>query len=170
MKRTVVTTSVLSVLMAGAVQAANPTPAPLSCLNAAQYTQAGTKCTHAFEINDLNSEVKSCRDAALEAGECATAEAGLAKLDDIGNEASFSMMTGVAVFTQSHGQNVDVAIDWLRVAMALFRKLYYDSAAPANVRADAYRDMGVILQKSWYVDGPPPSSPPGPSAVPPVRP
>ncbi len=167
--RTVAIAGALGALMTGALRAAGPTPAPLSCPNAAQYTDAGTKCTQANQSNDVDSEVAFCPNAALEAGECATAEVGLAKIDEIGNEASFSMMTGVAMFTQSHGQNVDVATGWLRVAMALFRKVYSDPAAPEGLRASARRYMGLISQMTWYVDGPPPQSPPGPAARPPSQ-
>lgn len=166
--RTMAIAGALSLLMTATARASS-SPAPLSCPNAAQYTEAGTKCTAANRANDVDSEATFCPNAALEAGECATAEVGLAKIDEIGNEASFSMMTGIAMFTQSDGQYVDVALGWLRVAMALFRKLYSDPTAPADVRADAYRHMRTISQTAWYIDGPPPSSPPGPAAAPPVH-
>jgi hypothetical protein len=166
--RAIVAAGAFNVLLTGVAQAA--TPPPMSCPNAARYTEAGTQCTQASQANDVDSAVRFCQAAALEAGECAQAEAGLARIDEIGNEASFARMAGVAIFTQSHGQNLDVATGWLRVAMALYRKLYFDPAAPADVRADAQRDMGLISQMSWYVDGPPPQSPPGAGAPPPLRP
>ena len=51
--------------------------------------------------------------------------------------------------------------------MALYRTLRDDTTAPEDVRAAASKDMNVILQTAWYVDGPPPSSPPGNPASPP---
>lgn len=160
--RTVAIAGALGLLMTGIGLAASPSPAPLACPNAAQYTEAGTKCAQAEQAGDTDSEETLCRNAALQAGECAHAETGLAALDDIGNEASFAMMTGVA----THAQHDGAAVDWLRVAMALYRRLYEDPSSPANVRAAAHKHMNDISQLPWYVDGPPPSSPPGEPAPP----
>jgi hypothetical protein len=157
----------LSALTSGFAQAATSTPPPPACPNAQQYLDAGAACARATRASDVDSEVTSCRAAVLQAGQCASAETGLAKIDDVGNEASFALTTGMAVYKQSNGTAVDDATGWLRVAMALYRTLRDDTTAPEDVRAAASKDMNVILQTTWYADGPPPSSPPGNPASPP---
>lgn len=167
--RTAIITGVLGVFMTAFAHAATSSPAPMSCPNAARYTEAGTKCTQASQGSDLEAQVTSCPLAALEAGQCAAAESGLARLDEIGNEATFAMTSGLAIHAQPNGENADAAIGWLRVAMALFRQLANDPSAPADMRDAASQKMSSIAQTPWYVDGPPPQSPPGAPAAPPMR-
>jgi hypothetical protein len=154
--------------MTAVAQAQSSTPPPLACPNAQRYTEAGKQCTQATESNDLESQATYCPQAALEAGDCAAAESGIGKLDEMGNEATFAMTAGMAIYAQSHGQNANTAVDWLRVASALYRTLSNDPNAPPDMKAAAQKDLVTISQTSWYVDGPPPSSPPGGGASPPL--
>jgi hypothetical protein len=153
--------------MTATAHAQSSTPPPLSCPNAERYTEVGKQCTQATASNDLQSQATYCPQAALEAGQCAASESGIGKLDEIGNEATFAMTAGMAIYTTSHGENVNVAVDWLRVASALYKTLSNDPSAPDDMKAAAEKDLTAISQTSWYVDGPPPASPPGGSAAPP---
>jgi hypothetical protein len=155
--------------MTATAHAQSATPPPLACPNAQRYTEAGKQCTQATQDNDVQSQATYCPQAALEAGDCAASESGVGKLYEIGNEATFAMTAGMAIYTQSHGQKANVAVDWLRVASALYKTLSNDPNAPDDMRAAAQKDLTTISQTSWYVDGPPPASPPGGGAAPPLR-